>query len=102
MVFFDQNQSYEIFAGDNPDNSDFQLVIMLKYQDQVYHLSSVPPEGIPALTLYTQKQKNHDIIFADFTVKRGKEPLTWKQRLRKIYNVLAFVAAVTLLIFYWL
>lgn len=95
-------QSYEIFAGDNPDNSDFQLVIMLKYQDQVYHLSSVPPEGKPALTLYTQKQKNYDIIFADFTVKRGKEPLTWKQRLRKMYNVLAFVAAVTLPIFYWL
>lgn len=94
--------SYEVFAGDNPNNPDFQLVILLEYQDQVYNLSSVPPDEKPALTLYTQKQNKYDIVFADFTVERNGEPLTWKQWLTKIYHALVFVAAVTLPVFYWL
>lgn len=90
-------QSYEVVAADNPENPDFQLVFLLKYEETIYNLPSLPPKEKPALILYTQKQKNEDIIFANFVIDRKGEPLTWKQRIRKMYNVLVFLVAVVLM-----
>lgn len=93
-------QSYETLAMDNPYNSTFQLVYFLKYKEEFYNLSQLPPKENPALILYTKKPKDKDIIYADFVIEKRDAPLTWRQWLQKIYHVIVFVVAVSVPILY--
>lgn len=92
--------SYEIEVIDRPATPAIQLSYRLVYQGKGYIISTMPPKEKPALILHIKTQKDSDIILTDIAIDTIKEPLSIRQRLYQIYNVLILIAAMTLPISY--
>lgn len=92
--------SYEIEVIDRPETPTVQLSYRLVYQGKGYIISTMPPNEKPALILHAKTQKDSDIILADIAIDTTKEPISIKQKFYQIYNVLVWIAAMTLPISY--
>lgn len=92
--------SYEVETVDRIGASTIQLSYRLVYQGKGYIISTMPPKGKPALILHTKTQKKSDIVIADIAIDVMNEPLSIKQKVYRLYNVLVMIAAMFLPISY--
>lgn len=92
--------SYQITAVDRTGAPSVQMAYCLMYQGKVYTLSTMPPEGTPALILYAKPQENSDVILADISIDTSRQPPSARQRLEQIHGGLVLIAALLLPVFY--
>lgn len=94
--------SYEIEVIDRAGTPAIQLSYRLVYQGKGYIISTMPPKEKPALILYAKTQKNSDIILADIAMDTINEPLSIRQKIHKLHDILVLFAALFLPISYQL
>lgn len=92
--------SYEIKAVDRAGTPAVQLQYLLLYHGKTYLLSTMPPEGKPALLLHTRTQPCSDTVIADIAVDIAGKTATPKQRLYQLHGALVMIAALFLPIAY--
>lgn len=88
--------SYDIVADDRPGSSDTQLRYRLIYQNMVYTLSTTPPIGKPALTLYAETHEKQNITFGHIALANDHEPFSIKRLFHRCYGVVVFIFALLL------
>ena len=91
---------YETVIADNYHSPEIQVKYLLRYKGQIYVLSTVPPEGSPALIMHTVKNKGSDVITASIAIDDSTQPMTIKEILKKVRTYLIFIAAALLPVFY--
>lgn len=93
---------YEIVVADNYTSPNTQIKYLLKYKNKIYFLSAIPPEGTPALIMYTSQREGSDITTASIAIDESAQPVTMERVMKKIRSRLVFTVAVLLPIFYTL
>lgn len=93
-------ESYEIKVIDRLGTPSIQLNYLLTYQEKTYIISTMPPEGKPALILYAKTRKNSTTAVADITIDTLNKPRTAKQRLYLLHGSLVLITALFLPISY--
>ena len=88
--------SYEVEVIDRTGTPAIQLSYCLVYQGKGYIISTMPPSGKPALILHAKTQKNSDIILADIAIDTINEPLSIKQKMYQLHNILVLIVALFL------
>lgn len=92
--------SYEVEIIDSIGTPAIQLSYRLVYREKGYFISTMPPKGKPALILHTRTQKKSDIMIADIAIDTINEPLSIKQKMYQLYNILVLLVALFLPIAY--
>lgn len=83
--------SYDVVTIDPNTTTNVQLNFFLRYQNQVFGLSTPIPNGKPALTLYAYPPTNPNWIPASASVDTRNTPKSFSYYLRKCYWVMVYL-----------
>lgn len=92
--------SYQITALDRTGAPSVQMSYCLMYQGKVYTLTTMPPEGTPALILHAKPRGDSDVIPADISIDISRQPRSARQRLAQIHGGLVLITALLLPVCY--
>ncbi len=87
--------SYDIIVADR-NAPTIQLSYFLHYQGKVYGISSFPPAGRPALTLYVKPHPKFQWLPADITIDSENTPISPAFIFGRIYSLIVLMFALLL------
>lgn len=94
--------SYDVVTVDPNTTTNVQFNFFLRYQNQVFGLSTPVPDGKPALTLYAYPPTNPNWIPASASVDTRNTPKSFSYYLQKCYWVLVYLMGLSIPILYFL
>lgn len=94
--------SYDVVTADPNTTTNVQLNFFLRYQNQVFGLSTPVPDGKPALTLYAYPPTNPNWIPASASVDTHHTPKSFSYYLQKCYWVLVYLMGLSIPVLYFL
>lgn len=92
--------SYRITAVDRTGTPSVQMAYCLLYQGKVYTISTLPPEGTPALILHAKPRGDSDVIPADISIDTSRQHRSARQRLAQLHGGLVLTTALLLPVCY--
>jgi hypothetical protein len=94
--------SYDVVTVDPNTTTNIQLNFFLRYQNQVFGLSTPVPDGKPALTLYAYPPTNPNWIPASASVDTHHTPKSFSYYLQKCYWVIVYLMGLSIPVLYFL